>query len=50
MFKALGKPIRFEIMKSLVTQPGSITGKIVEYLPIAQDATSEAPESSAGRV
>ena len=36
MFKALGNPTRFEIMKFLVTHPGCITGDIVEMLPIAQ--------------
>jgi DNA-binding transcriptional ArsR family regulator len=41
MFKALGNPIRFEIMKFLVTHPGSITSEIVEYLPIAQATTSQ---------
>lgn len=41
MFKALGNPIRFEIMKFLVTHPGSITGDIVDYLPIAQATTSQ---------
>lgn len=41
MFKALGNPVRFEIMKFLVTYPGSITGDIVEYLPIAQATTSQ---------
>ena len=41
MFKALGNPIRFEIMKFLVTHPGSITSDIVEYLPIAQATTSQ---------
>ena len=41
MFKALGNPRRFEIMKFLVTHPRSITGKIVEYLPIAQATTSQ---------
>ena len=41
MLKALGNPIRFEIMKFLVTHPGSITGDIVEYLPIAQATTSQ---------
>jgi hypothetical protein len=29
MFKALGNPIRFEIMKFLVTHPGCITGDIL---------------------
>ena len=41
MFKALGNPIRFEIMKYLVTHPGCITGDIVEYLPIAQATVSQ---------
>ena len=41
MFKALGNPIRFEVMKFLVTHPGSITSDIVEYLPIAQATTSQ---------
>jgi ArsR family transcriptional regulator len=41
MFKALGNPVRFEIMKFLVTHPGSITGDIVEQLPIAQSTTSQ---------
>jgi DNA-binding transcriptional ArsR family regulator len=41
MFKALGNPVRFEIMKFLVTHPGSITADIVDYLPIAQATTSQ---------
>lgn len=41
MFKALGNPIRFEIMKFLVTHPGCITGDIVNYLPIAQATVSQ---------
>ena len=41
MFKALGNPIRFEIMKFLVTHPGCITGEIVGHLPIAQATTSQ---------
>jgi predicted transcriptional regulator len=41
MFKALGNPIRFEIMKYLVTHPGCITGDIVEVLPIAQATVSQ---------
>ena len=41
MFKALGNPIRFEIMKFLVTHPGCITGEFVEYLPIAQATVSQ---------
>jgi DNA-binding transcriptional ArsR family regulator len=41
MFKAVGNPIRFEIMKFLVTHPGCITGDIVDYLPIAQATVSQ---------
>jgi ArsR family transcriptional regulator len=41
MFKALGNPIRFEIIKFLVTHPGCITGDIVDYLPIAQATVSQ---------
>jgi len=41
MFKALGNPTRFEIMKFLVTHPSCITGDIVEYLPIAQATVSQ---------
>lgn len=41
MFKALGNPIRFEIMKYLVTHPACITGDIVDFLPIAQATVSQ---------
>ena len=41
MFKALGNPTRFKIMKFLITHPGCITGDIVEYLPIAQATVSQ---------
>jgi predicted transcriptional regulator len=41
MFKALGNPYRFEIIKFLVTHPGCITGDIVDYLPIAQATVSQ---------
>jgi predicted transcriptional regulator len=41
MFKALGNPTRFEIMKYLVTHPGCITGDIVDVLPIAQATVSQ---------
>ena len=41
MFKAVGNPIRFEIMKFLFTHPGCITGDIVDYLPIAQATVSQ---------
>jgi DNA-binding transcriptional ArsR family regulator len=41
MFKALGNPTRFEVMKYLVTHPSCITGDIVTYLPIAQATVSQ---------
>ncbi len=41
MFKALGNPVRFEIIKFLVTHPGCITGDIVKHLPIAQATVSQ---------
>ena len=41
MFKALGNPTRFEIVKFLVTHPGCITGDIVDHLPIAQATVSQ---------
>ena len=41
MFKAIGNPTRFEIMKFLVTHPGCITGDIVDYFPIAQATVSQ---------
>jgi DNA-binding transcriptional ArsR family regulator len=41
MFKALGNPTRFEIMKYLVTHPSCITGDIVAFLPIAQATVSQ---------
>lgn len=41
MFKAVGNPIRFEIMKFLITHPGCITGDVVDYLPIAQATVSQ---------
>lgn len=41
MLKAAGNPIRFEILKFLVTHPGCITGDIVEHLPIAQATVSQ---------
>jgi ArsR family transcriptional regulator len=41
MFKALGNPIRFEIMKFLVTHPQCITGDIVDVLPLAQATVSQ---------
>jgi len=41
MFKAIGNPTRFAIMKFLVTHPGCITGDIVAFLPIAQATVSQ---------
>ena len=41
MFKALGNPTRFEILKYLVTHPNCITGDIVGYLPLAQATVSQ---------
>ncbi len=41
MFKALGNPTRFEIMKFLITHPSCITGDIVDFLPIAQATVSQ---------
>ena len=41
MFKAMGNPFRFEIMKYLVTHPSCITRDIVEFLPIAQATVSQ---------
>lgn len=41
MMKASGNPIRFEILKFLVTHPGCITGDIVDALPIAQATVSQ---------
>ena len=41
ILKAAGNPIRFEILKFLITHPGCITGDIVEHLPIAQATVSQ---------
>jgi len=41
MFKALGNPTRFEIMKFLLTHPYCITGDIVDYLPQSQSTVSQ---------
>lgn len=41
LFKALGHPIRFEILKFLLTHPGCITGDLVDHLPIAQSTVSQ---------
>jgi ArsR family transcriptional regulator, arsenate/arsenite/antimonite-responsive transcriptional repressor len=41
MFKALGNPLRLEIMKYLVAHPVCITSDIVDFLPIAQATVSQ---------
>ncbi|MBI4926093.1 MAG: winged helix-turn-helix transcriptional regulator [Bdellovibrio sp.] len=41
MLKALSNPIRFDIVKFLLTRPGCITDGIVDYLPIAQATVSQ---------
>ncbi len=41
LFKAIGNPLRFQILKFLVTHPGCITGDIVSTLPIAQATVSQ---------
>jgi ArsR family transcriptional regulator len=41
MFKALGNPTRFEILKYLLTHPSCITGDIVQVLPLAQSTVSQ---------
>lgn len=41
MFKALGNPVRFEILKFLLIHPSCITKDIVEAMPIAQATVSQ---------
>jgi ArsR family transcriptional regulator len=41
MLKAAGNPLRFEVLKFLVTHPGCITGDIVGHLPLAQSTVSQ---------
>ena len=41
MFKAVGNPTRYEILKFLITHPSCITADIVDYLPIAQATVSQ---------
>ncbi len=41
MFRALGNPVRFDILKFLLTHPGCITGDIVDHLPRAQATVSQ---------
>ena len=48
MFKVLGNPIRFQILKFLLTHPGCITGDIVNAVPIAQATVSQHLKRDAG--
>ena len=41
MFRALGNPVRFDILKFLLTHPGCITGDIVDHVPLAQATVSQ---------
>ena len=41
MLRAAGSPVRFEILKFLVTHAGCITGDVVKALPIAQATVSQ---------
>jgi ArsR family transcriptional regulator len=41
LLKAAGNPVRFEVLKFLVTHPGCITGDIVDVLPLAQATVSQ---------
>ena len=41
MFKALGNPTRFEILKYMLTHPGCITADVVAALPLAQATVSQ---------
>jgi len=41
MLKAAGNPLRFEVLKFLVTHPGCITGNIIDYLSLAQSTVSQ---------
>ncbi|AHC13691.1 Arsenical resistance operon repressor [Salinispira pacifica] len=41
MCKAIGNPIRFEILKFLLSHPSCITGDIVNHVPIAQATVSQ---------
>jgi ArsR family transcriptional regulator len=41
MLKAVGNPVRFQIMEFLAQNPVCITGDIVESLPLAQSTVSQ---------
>lgn len=41
MFKAIGHPMRFEILQFLMANPNCYTKDIVEHLPISQATVSQ---------
>ncbi len=41
MLRAIGSPVRFEILQYLVLNPGCITRDIVNVLPVAQATVSQ---------
>ena len=41
MFKAMGNPIRYEMMEYMLKIPGCNTTNIVDHLPIAQATVSQ---------
>lgn len=41
MLKALGNPVRFQIIKTLAERQACITGEIVETTPLAQSTVSQ---------
>ena len=41
MFKAMGNPIRYEMMEYMLKFPGCNTTNIVDHLPIAQATVSQ---------
>jgi len=41
MLKALGNPVRFQIMQTLAERQACITGEIVETTPLAQSTVSQ---------
>jgi ArsR family transcriptional regulator len=41
MLRAIGSPVRYEILKYLVLNPGCITRDIVNVLPVAQATVSQ---------
>ncbi len=41
MLKALGNPVRFQIVEYLASEKACITGDIVEHTPLAQSTVSQ---------